>query len=101
MTEKETILKAISSRLPYQVYAEKLEIEFTIWSDLEMVELNNLYEVETLLPGYYGLGSNGESELLAIDLKTGVFYSIPFSSMKKSEKKVVAESFKKLLEMEV
>lgn len=101
MTEREAILNAIFDQLPWEIYSAKLEMKFNLWSNDEMEELNTLHEVEESLPGYYGLGSNGGSHLLAIDLKTGIFYSVPFAAMKKSGKKIVAENFKDLLKMEV
>lgn len=101
MTEKEVILNAIFDQLPWEIYSKKLDIEFSLWNNDEMEQLNDLHEIEHFLPGYYGLGSNGGSHLLAIDLKTGTFYSIPFIPMKKSEKKMVAETFKDFLKLEV
>ena len=100
MTEKEAVLQAISSRMPEQIYSDELDVEFTTWGSREMVEMNNLYDVEENLPGYFGLGSDGEGELLAIELKTGIFYAIPFMDLTKSKKRVVARSFKELMEME-
>ena len=101
MTEKEIILNAIFDQLPWEIYSKELEMEFSLWGNDEMEQLNDLHEIEKLLPGYYGLGTNGDSHLLAIELKTGTFYSVPFTPMKKAGKKLVAENFKDLMKLEV
>ena len=101
MTEKEAILNAIFDQLPWEIYSKELEMEFSLWSNDDMEQLNDLHEIEQNLQGYYGLGSNGDTHLLAIELKTGIFYSIPFNPMKKSGKKMVAETFKDLMKLEV
>lgn len=63
--------------------------------------LNEGYQVQKWLPGFWGFGSNGGGELLAFDVRNGLPYrvvAVPFIPMDVSEAVQVAASFEELRE---
>lgn len=74
----------------------KLGVEpgwFQIWPAQEVLGLNRAYEVDAWLPGYFGFGSSGGGELLAIHSDSGKIYMVPFVGMAKDEARLIANSF--------
>jgi len=65
---------------------------FSLWPAEEVVELNEGYEVQTRLPGFFGFGSSGGGELLAFDTRTTPWniLSIPFIPLYEEEAVLVA-----------
>ncbi len=69
---------------------------FSLWPAEEVVQLNEGYEVQKWLPGFFGFGSSGGGEMLAFDTRTQQpwkIYSVPFVGMAEEEAVLVAESF--------
>ena len=90
---KETLRQLRSNKF----YSKHLDLEFEIW-DLEKIDdFNLMYRVQNYLPEYYGIGSDGASELLVVELHSSKIYSIPFIPMDSSEKRYVSMTIKDLL----
>jgi hypothetical protein len=64
-----------------------------------VIALNESYEVDEKLPGYFGIGSSGSSELLALHLGSpGVpVYRIPFIPLDAAEARMIAASFEEFV----
>lgn len=74
----------------------KLGVEpgwFQIWPAQEVLEFNRVHEVDVRLPGFFGFGSSGGGELLAIHSVTGKIYMIPFIGMAQEEARLIASRF--------
>ncbi len=80
-----------------EVKGTESEMEFYLWNLDELDELNEMYEVENYHDGFFGIGSNGGEEMLALNLESGFVYAIPFISIDNSENIKVAESLSKLI----
>ena len=50
---------------------------FILWPVAEIEKMNTEYQVEELMPGFLGFGSDGGGEMLAFD-STGAVYKLPF-----------------------
>jgi hypothetical protein len=74
-------------------------MEFKLWNEGDIDEMNDNYNIVQFLPGYIGVGSNGGSEMIAIEIETGKFYSIPFIPMNISDRLLVANSMDELIKM--
>ena len=69
---------------------------FQLWPAEEVVDLNQGYEVEMNIPGFFGFGSNGGGELLAFDARQGrpwPIVMVPFIPMRVEEAIVIADDF--------
>jgi hypothetical protein len=68
---------------------------FQIWSASEVIELNRAYSIDEFIPGFFGFGSNGGGELLALKLiKPDVpVFMIPFIPLSESEARQIAPNF--------
>jgi hypothetical protein len=69
---------------------------FQLWPAEEVVALNESYEVEQNVPGFFGIGSNGGGELLAFDTRGGKPWKvvmIPFIPMTAEEAIVIVKDF--------
>jgi hypothetical protein len=69
---------------------------FQLWPAEEVLPLNRAYGVPEFLPGFFGLGSNGGGELLALDARIGPPYKVvmvPFVPMEVLEAETIAEDF--------
>ena len=61
---------------------------FQLWPVEEVLELNRAYGVNEFLPGFFGFGSSGGGELLALDLRSGPPFRVvmvPFIPMDEAE----------------
>lgn len=68
----------------------------SVWPAEEVVKLNRDYEVQQWIPGFFGFGSNGGSELFVFDTRTSHLwkvYMIAFISMDEEEAILLAEDF--------
>jgi hypothetical protein len=92
--EIKEVLKRIEIR---SFYSTQHDLEFDLWKIDELDEYNELYKVEKFVPGYYGIGTNGSGELLTVEMKSEVVYSIPFIPMDDSERIEISESIDKLI----
>ena len=81
------------------IQTSETDLDYFFWPAEEMEKLNADYEVEQYLPNYFGVGSSGGGELFAVDLSTGIFYSIPFIPMDSTERIKVADSIEELIKM--
>jgi SMI1 / KNR4 family (SUKH-1) len=73
---------------------------FQLWPAEEVLELNRGYELAEFLPGFFGFGSNGGGELLALDYRNGPPYKVamvPFIPMDQAEAVTIAETFAEFL----
>ncbi len=73
---------------------------FQLWPAEQVPELNRGYKLAEFLPGFFGFGSNGGGELLAIDLRDRPPYRVvmvPFISMCENQAVTIAESFAKFV----
>lgn len=76
---------------------------FQIWAVEEVLDLNQGYSLHEFVPGFFGFGSSGGDELLALDTRAGTPWPvvrIPFIPLEASDAVTVApdfESFVKLM----
>ncbi len=72
---------------------------FQLWPASTVIALNESYEADEKIPGYFGIGSNGGSELLALHLGSpGVpVFRIPFIPLDTSEARMIAASFEEFV----
>ncbi|MBZ0246460.1 MAG: hypothetical protein K8H85_10970 [Cyclobacteriaceae bacterium] len=84
-----------------RIRSAELNIDFDIWNLNELAELNESYNIEEFIPGYFAIGSNGGEEMLTLEISTGKFYSVPFIPMDKSERTLVASSLDELIGMRI
>lgn len=66
---------------------------FRLWSVAKVLKTNLDYQVNEYLPAYFGIGDEGGSELLAINLSDHKIYLIPFMPMNEDERVLCFESF--------
>ena len=69
---------------------------FQLWPAEKVIEFNEGYEVNKFIPGFFGFGSSGGGEMLALDTREGRPYKvvrIPFIPMKAELARLVAEDF--------
>ena len=74
---------------------------FQLWRAEEVLAMNRDYRVSAFLPGFFGFGSNGDGELLALDLRSGPPYPVvmvPFLPMDIDEAVTLALSFSGFLQ---
>lgn len=67
-----------------------------LWSSAEVLENNKDYEIVEYIPGFFGFGSSGGGELLALDTRGGKPWKvvmIPFVPMSAELAIVIAEDF--------
>ena len=89
---KQKIKKKLIQLDSYQIKTIESGMGFFLWELDKIDELNKSYEVEIYHDGFYAIGSNGGGEMLTVELKTGILYSIPFISIDNSDKIKVADS---------
>jgi hypothetical protein len=73
---------------------------FQLWPAEKVLEMNRGYAVNEFLPGFFGFGSNGGGELLALDLRSGPPFRVvmvPFIPMDVDEAVTVSETFAEFL----
>ena len=69
---------------------------FQLWPVEEVIELNQSYEVQTNLPGFWGFGSNSGGELLAFDVRRSTpfkVFMIPLIPMDEKAAVKIADDF--------
>jgi hypothetical protein len=68
---------------------------FQIWSASEVIELNRAYSIDEFIPGFFGFGSNGGEELLALKIikPDAPVFMIPFIPLSESEAQQIAPNF--------
>ena len=69
---------------------------FQIWRAEEVLKLNERYQVNSYVPGFFAFGSNLGGEMLAFDTRkhgSWPVYMIPFITMDESDAKKVASDF--------
>ncbi len=68
----------------------------SFWPSSEVLILNREYDLQTVLPGFFGFASNGGGELIAFDLRengASPVVMIPFIPMDARESVLVSPSF--------
>lgn len=68
------------------------QLKFNFWKAENLMSLNAGYNVDALIPGYFGIGSDGGGEMLTVELSSGKIYSISFIPMDSNEKILIANS---------
>jgi hypothetical protein len=99
MINKEYIKRTFSSLRLYNVFSTEHDIEFELWNEENIDEMNDGYNIAEFLPGYIGVGSNGGGEMIVVEIETGKFYSIPFIPMDISDRMLIAKSMDELIKM--
>jgi len=97
MLSKESIKEALKDISSVLVQLYEQDWEFLIWESDKLYERNHGYKIEEYLPGYFAIGSDGGGEMLAIELSTGLIYSIPFIPMDSTERIKVSDSLADLI----
>lgn len=73
---------------------------FQLWAAEEVIKMNEGYEIDKNLPGYFGFGSNGGGELLAFEMIQGKPWKvvmIPFIPMEVDEAITIANDFEEFV----
>jgi hypothetical protein len=73
---------------------------FQLWPAKEVLASNRDSGALECLPGFFGFGSNGGGELLALDLRSGPPYKVvmvPFIPMDVEEAVTIADTFSEFL----
>ena len=71
---------------------------FSLWAVNEVLETNTDYQLDEYLPNYFGIGSQGGGELIAISLIDFKIYCIPFMPMNEEDRILCFESFNEFKE---
>lgn len=68
---------------------------FQLWPASTVLALNESYEIDEYIPGYFGFGSSGGGKLLALHLGSpgDPVFMVPFIPMEASEAVMIAPSF--------
>jgi hypothetical protein len=69
---------------------------FQLWSAETVIDLNDKYQVQENVPGFFAFGSNGGGEMLALDgrsQKPPQVAMVPFIPMEKDEAMIIAPDF--------
>jgi hypothetical protein len=75
---------------------------FQLWAAENVAEYNRAYNVGSVLPGFFGVGSSGGGELLAFDMRCSQarpVVMIPFITMHETEARQVAPDFRTFLKL--
>jgi SMI1 / KNR4 family (SUKH-1) len=72
---------------------------FQIWSASDVLGLNKAYQISEFLPGYFGFGSNGGDELLALKLSLpeAPVFMVPFIPLSEAQARQITPSFEEFL----
>lgn len=72
---------------------------FQLWPASTVLALNESYEIDDNIPGYFGFGSSGGGELLALHLGSpgDPVFMVPFIPMDASAARMIAPSFGEFL----
>ena len=73
---------------------------FCLWSAVEVLVNNRQYQLSKFLPGFFGFGSNGGGELLALDCRgqpPWPVVRVPFIPLDAAEAQPVADDFSKFV----
>lgn len=63
-----------------------------MWAETDLETFNREYEVGRYAPGFYGIGSDGGGEMLALD-SIGKIYCLPFIGMSPEAATLIADSW--------
>lgn len=63
----------------------------------ELEEINKEYEIETYVPNFITIGTNGSGVGIFINKKNSQIYSIPFVGMDENEALLLANSFSEFI----
>lgn len=66
---------------------------FSLWRAEDLLALNREYDIAAQYPGYFGFGSNGGGELLALEVSTGRCGRVAMVAFVGGEPLIIAESF--------
>ncbi len=97
MITKEIIIEKISQSSKDTYESVEKQLIFDFWEAVNLISLNDDYNIEEYVPGYFGIGSDGGDEILTVELSSGKIYSIPFIPMDSKEKVFIANSIDDLL----
>lgn len=97
MFTKELIIEKISLSSKDTYESVEQQLIFNFWKADNLISLNNDYNVEEFIPGYFGIGSDGGDEMLTVELSSGKIYSIPFIPMDSKEKVFIANTIDDLI----
>ncbi|MES2766738.1 MAG: hypothetical protein V4642_12760 [Bacteroidota bacterium] len=97
MIHKETFKKSLENLDFVIVKLHGEETEFQIWTRDNLEKRNSEYNVEEFLPDYFAFGSDGGLEMLAVEITSGIIYSIPFIAMDSADRIKVADSLQELV----
>jgi hypothetical protein len=91
MISEETIIEFCRKHSQEQFHSPKNNITYSLWEAGKVSHLNAKYEVEENLEGFIGFGTSGGGEMLAVNKKSGVVYSVPFIPMDEQEAVQIAK----------
>jgi hypothetical protein len=97
MITKEMIIEKILQTSTDTYESVEQQLQFDFWKAENLMSLNADYNVDALIPGYFGIGSDGGGEMLTVELSSGKIYSISFIPMDSNEKILIANSIDDLI----
>lgn len=74
----------------------------SFWSAEEVLDLNRSYELDQLVPGFFGIGSNGGGDLIALDGRKGPPFpvvAVPFVPLGVEDAMIIAPDFDALISL--
>lgn len=92
MITKELIIEKILKASINTYESVELQFNFDFWEVDDLISLNADYNVDNFIPGFFGIGSDGGGEMLAVELSSGKIYAIPFIPMDSIDKILIANS---------
>jgi hypothetical protein len=101
MVAIDSIKKAILNSKVTVIHSSKDGMDYAFWITDEIDDLNLKYNIHEYLPGYLGIGTDYCGDLLAVELETGIIYSIPFIPMDANEKIEISVSIEHLLKANI
>jgi hypothetical protein len=96
MISKHEIREAINRLEIKSFYSKHHDLKFDLWDTDNIDKYNETYDIDEIIPGYYGIGSNGGEELLIVEMESGIVYSVPFIPMDDSERIEILKSINEL-----
>ena len=76
----------------------ELDNDFIILHPLtELFELNNAYNIDELLPGFFIIGSNGSENAYAVEKQSGKIFKFPMIGLDEDTLEYVCDDFEDLL----
>lgn len=88
----EQLIDYLRSDAPKFADRDAFPVGVEMWAESDLETFNREYEVAKYAPGFYGVGSDGGGEMLALDTN-GKIYCLPFIGMSPEAATLIADSW--------